>query len=470
MTEAIHTNPASFRDPSGFVFSHNGAVYRQINQVCRADYELLMSSGLYHKLTEAKLLVAHKEMDANQQPASPQDSGVVYKIIKPSLVEFISYPYEWSFSQLKDAALATLNIQKVALEHGMSLKDASAYNIQFIDGLPTMIDTLSFEAYQEGKPWVAYKQFCQHFLAPLALMAQRDVRLSQLLRVYIDGVPLDLASKLLGASSRIKPSTALHIHLHARSQAKHAGNNTPNNKPSAAKLSRQGMLALIHSLESAINSLKWQPKGEQTTWGDYYDKHSYTKASFNDKKAIVERYLERTRAKQVWDLGGNSGVFSRLASARNRTTLCFDDDPIAIEHNYLHAKSESNTKLLPLLVDLTNPSSGIGWAGQERSSLAQRGPADTLMALALIHHLTIGNNVPFGHVAEYFRSLGKYLIIEFVPKQDSMVKRLLMSREDVFGDYDAAGFETAFKRFFTIIETTPIKGSKRTMYLMKSRA
>src|SRR6185436_4959816 len=183
---------ASFRDPSGFLFSRGGILYRQVNRAYQKEYARLMESGLYEKLVKAGLLIPHVEVD--QPPAVEVDA---LKVIQPDRVPFISYPYEWSFGQLKSAALATLSIQKRALKMGMSLKDASAYNIQFVHGKATLIDTLSFEVYEEGEPWVAYRQFCQHFLAPLALMALKDVRLNQLLRVYIDGVPLDLVSELL---------------------------------------------------------------------------------------------------------------------------------------------------------------------------------------------------------------------------------------------------------------------------------
>jgi hypothetical protein len=209
---------ASFRDPSGFLFSRGGALYRQVNRKYQQEYARLMESGLYEKLVKAGLLIPHTEV--NQAPAEAENA---YKVIQPERVAFISYPYEWSFGQLKDAALATLSVQKRALKRGMSLKDASAYNIQFVHGKATLIDTLSFETYKEGQPWVAYRQFCQHFLAPLALMALRDVRLSQLLRVYIDGVPLDLASELLPWNTRLNFGLLTHIHLHAGAQKKYAG-------------------------------------------------------------------------------------------------------------------------------------------------------------------------------------------------------------------------------------------------------
>ena len=216
-TNKTPAHNASFRDPSGFLFTRDGVLYRQVNQVYAEDYRKLMDSGLYAKLVKAGLLIPHTEVDIE-----PANKKLAFKVLCPEYVPFISYPYEWSFGQLKDAALATLSIQKRALKAGMVLKDASAYNIQFQRGKPTLIDTLSFEIYQEGEPWVAYRQFCQHFLAPLALMAYQDVRLSQLLRVYIDGIPLDLASELLPARTRWNLGLATHIHLHARAQKRYA--------------------------------------------------------------------------------------------------------------------------------------------------------------------------------------------------------------------------------------------------------
>jgi hypothetical protein len=244
--------PASFRDPSGFLFVRESSLFRQVNITYKENYDHLMTSGLYRALVDAELLIPHDEIDV--EPAKPDKA---YKIIKPELIEFISYPYEWCFSQLKDAALTTLKVHKKAFDFGMSLKDCSAYNIQFRKGKPIFIDTLSFEKYHEGQPWVAYRQFCQHFLAPLALMSHRDIRLNQLLRVYIDGVPLDLASSLLPLSTRFSFSLLSHIHLHARSQKHYASRSVDTSR---YKINRLSFLGLVDNLESAIKRLKWCQK------------------------------------------------------------------------------------------------------------------------------------------------------------------------------------------------------------------
>ncbi|MEI6614923.1 MAG: class I SAM-dependent methyltransferase, partial [Chrysiogenales bacterium] len=428
----------SFRDPSGFLFWHEGQLYRQVNQLYREHYDLLIASGLYQKLSEDRFMIKHEE--CRPELSRTPDA---YKIIQPLLVPFISYPYEWSFSQLKDAALLTLKIQKIALEHGMSLKDASAYNIQFVQGRPLLIDTLSFENYAAGRPWIAYRQFCQHFLAPLALMAHSDIRLNQLSRIFLDGIPLDLASSLLPVGTRFKFSLLSHIHLHARSQ-KHYQDKPV--KTSVSKMSRFSFMALIDSLQSAVAGLRWQPRG--TEWAEYYDNTNYSDTAIEFKRKCVDDFLKMLNPRHVWDIGANSGLFSRLASARNIPTVSLDIDPAAVEKNYRQCRQEKNLFLLPLVGDITNPSSGIGWGNNERMSLLERGPVDTILALALVHHLAISNNLPFANIAALFSGLCQTLIVEFIPKDDSQVQRLLATREDFFPDYHAKGFEQEFTRFF----------------------
>jgi hypothetical protein len=451
--------PASFRDPSGFLFQQDGTLYRQVSLVYKENYDHLMGSGLYQALVEANLLIPHEEVDIG----SPMPE-LAYKVIKPEPIRFISYPYEWCFSQLKDAALTTLKIQRKALDFGMSLRDSSAYNIQFRNGRPVFIDTLSFGKYREGEPWVAYRQFCQHFLAPLALMSYKDVRLGQLLSIHIDGLPLDLASCLLPWRTHLSFSLLSHIHLHARSQKRFA------DKPidiRQRRLSRYAFLGILNSLESAVKKLTWKPRG--TEWADYYQDTNYSPLAFEHKKAILAGFLDRVRPSDVWDLGANVGTFSLLASERGIPTISFDVDPAAVEKNYLDCMARGETNILPLLIDLTNPSPGIGWENRERMSFEERGPADAVLALAFVHHLAISNNVPFSMVAQFFSDICRWLIIEFVPKSDSQVQRLLATREDVFPDYTREKFEHEFSRCFVIGDSIDIRESQRTLYLMQAQ-
>ncbi len=449
--------PASFRDPSGFIYRDGTAIYRQINRLAAKDYDLLMQSGLYTQLVAEKLLIPHEEIN---HPSPWPDNH--YKTIKPELIPFISYPYEWSFSQLKEAALATLAIQEKALALGLSLKDASAYNIQFIGSQPVFIDTLSFEPYEEGRPWVAYRQFCQHFLAPLALMAYVDLRLGTLSRQYIDGIPLDLAIKLLPRRSRFKPGIAAHIHFHAMSQIRMSASQRPG---VTYRLSKTHLLGLIDSLEGTIRKLK--PHGDKTEWGNYYDQTNYTNESTEAKHSIINDWLGQLKPRLVFDLGANNGEFSRLAEAGGAYVVASDIDPVAVEKNYVRAAAENSRTLLPLVINLTNPSPALGWANEERAAFLQRQTADVVMCLALIHHLAISNNLPLESIAQLLQSLGSTLIIEFVPKSDSNTQRLLSTREDIFTNYTKTGFEAAFSQYFTIETEKKIPKSQRILYLMK---
>jgi len=453
--------PASFRDPSGFLFFEKKKLYRQVNQLYQENYDRLMKSGLYDHLVKSDKLIPHTEVRL-----APPEPDKAYKVIQPEELGFISYPYEWSFSQLKDAALLTLEIQKRALKHGMSLKDSSAFNIQFRleDARPVLIDTLSFEVYQEGSPWVAYRQYCQHFLAPLTLMAYNDVRLSQLLRVYIDGIPLDLASGLLPRRTRFNFGLLSHIHVHATAQKRYAAEDV-RKVAQTRTMSKTSLLGLIDSLERTTEKLELDFSG--TEWGEYYQDTNYTRKAVEHKKELVANYIDQANPKVVWDLGGNVGTFSRLASEKGIPTICFDVDTDAVEKTYREIKANKETNLLPLALDLTNPSPDIGWGNRERRSLLRRSTPDLIMALALVHHLSISNNVPLEMVAEYFSSLSPWLILEFIPKSDSQVQRLLATREDIFPNYTFAGMEEAFGRYYEIVAQEDIRESERRVYLMK---
>ncbi len=453
-----HPLASSFRDPNGFVFLENNTLLRQVNPSYKKDYDHFIKSGLYEKLVSQYLLIPHveKKFTRAKYPHA-------YKILAPQTIQFISYPYEWTFSQWQDAALTTLKVQKIALEYGMTLKDASFFNIQFYQGRPVLIDSLSFTLYHPGEPWIPYRQFCEHFLAPLALMSYGDIRLGQLTKTYSDGIPLDLAHTLLPFSSYLSVPLVFHIHLHAAMQNKtkvHIAHNT--NSFSTASLAE-----LLESLTSSVTRLKWKPK--PTHWSAYYENSSYSQRAFADKIRIVNRWLDKTNPKLVWDLGANQGAFSRLASKKSMYTVAFDNDFATVEHNYKQSRKIHDEYLLPLVMDLTNPSPDLGFAHAERSSLTKRGPADIVMALALIHHLAIAGNIPFAKIATFFHRLGKVFIIEFIPKSDQMIQTMLVNREDVFDNYTQTEFERCFKRLFTIKDVVRIKDSGRILYFMQAK-
>jgi len=449
---------SSFRDRSGFLFYYENEIYRIINFSYKKQYEKFMNSELYQKLEEKNLIITHSEIENLDIDCD------YYKIIKPEKIPFISYPYEWSFSQLKDAALLTLRIQKAAMKYGMTLKDGSAFNIQFHNGHPIFIDTLSFEIYEEGQIWKPYKQFCQHFLAPLALISKKDVRLNLLSKIFIDGIPIDLAAKLLPKTTFGNFGLMAHIHAHAKSQKHYEDKDAKIKQKTFSKRSFEG---LIESLKSSIEKMTWNE--DNTEWGDYYSDTNYTEKSFEEKKQFISLAIDQVKPKLVWDMGANTGVFSRLASTKGINTISYDIDPLAVEKNYLSSSQNSEQNILPLILDLTNPSSGIGWNHDERMSIMQRGPADMVFALALVHHLAISNNVPLNKLAEFFSQISKFLIIEFVPKSDSQVKRLLLTRDDIFENYDVKNFEIEFSKFFKIINSKKILDSERTIYIMENK-
>lgn len=443
------------------MFRENGVVHRQINEVYKKDYEKLMSSGLYDELVSQNLLIPHTEI--KNARALSKSNG--YKVITPAAIPFISYPYEWVFSMLKDAALTTLEIQKRALAHGMSLKDASAFNIQFLQGKPILIDTLSFEVYEEGKPWIAYKQFVEHFLVPLTLMAYVDVRLIRLFSVYLDGIPVDLGASMLPFKAKLKPGLLFHIFAHAATSKKYSDKKLATSVK-GKKVGKRALLGIIDSLEGAVKGLKWNPAG--TEWEDYYeeDKNNYKEEARDHKGKLVSDYLKKIKAKNVWDMGANTGYFSRIAVGTGAEVISFDIDFGALEKNYRGIKSHNEAHILPLFSDLTNPSPGLGWELSERESLFDRGPADCVLALALIHHLAIPHNLPFSYLAETFSKMGKHVIVEFIEKDDSQVQILLSNRKDIFNTYCKKDFEEEFGKFFKIVSATPIRNSRRTLYLM----
>jgi len=449
----------SFRDPAGHVFRRDGRILRQVNHVYAADYDQLIASGLYRALTERSLLVRHEEV------AEAPDREPGYRVLVPEHIPFISYPFEWAFSQLKAAARATLSVHRIAVEHGMVLKDASAFNIQFVGSSPILIDSLSFERWVEGTPWVAYRQFCQHFLGPLALMSATDVRLGTLSRLFIDGPPLDLVSTLLPITSKFHPSLLVHLHLHSRAQAKHGGAAIAGRTPTS--FTRHAMLGLVDHLESAIERLAYKAAG--TTWADYYANTNYTDAAMAGKHQLVAGMLDAARPSTTWDLGANTGAFSRLAADVGAYTIAIDGDPAAVERAVLAGQARNERRILPLVMDLANPTGAMGWAHEERSSLAGRGPADVVLALGLIHHLTLSNHVPFAMTADYLARIGRTLIVEFVPPTDSQVVGMLSRMPKAEAGYSVDRFEQAYRERFRILESESIPGTERRLYRMESR-
>lgn len=444
---------SSFRDPAGYIYYEKGEVYRKINPCYFKQYDTLMDSGLYHDLIKLGYLVSHEEIERNKD----------HILLKVEKIPFISYPYEWCFEELKDAALLTLNIFKVALEYGMILKDASGYNIQFLNGKPIFIDTLSFDFYEEGTPWGAYGQFCRHFMAPLLLMKYVDEREVSLLKNYIDGIPIDLANGILKGRGGF--TAKQHIKWHSKAILKHSDSDKETKKIYMSKKQLEQMLdMMIRQIE------KLKRKNTVTEWDHYYEHTNYDEISEEDKIRLVKTFLNKislNRNDVLFDLGANDGKYSRIANRKGCQVISFDIDLNCVNQNYKRVKVKQEEGILPLYLDCTNPTPSIGVGGQERKSIDERGPVKVVMALAILHHLAISNNVSFEQIAEWFSKLGEYLIIEFVPKNDSQVQKLLKTRKDIFDWYQEDIFEKSFTKYFKIIEKRSIQSSKRTLYLMR---
>lgn len=442
------------------MFVKDGELLRQVNPIYFEQYNSLKESGFYKKMFDAGLLVQHTEVSASADAI----------ILEPEVIPFFSYPYEWSFSQYKHAALHTLKLQKYCLQNGFTLKDATAFNITFHKGKPVFVDSLSFDKYTEGEPWRAYKQFLMHFLAPLALAKYYGNDMLKLLQQYIDGIPLEKASKLLPFSAKLNPLLYTNIFLTAKYDAKFS-NDTPG-KSKAVTLSKQAQEKILDSLYSYINGLELK---ENTEWKDYYSITNYDAEAFDYKKKLVRKWYQSVNAKKAVDLGGNDGTFSRELKDIADELLVADIDPNAVNYNYLQVLKNKETNIVPLVSDLLNPAPGIGFNNNERSSLQERirkNEYDVSLALALIHHISLTGNVPFAMSAEMFASLTPYLIIEFPDRGDSWVDFLLKSKREFlnhFDYYNKENFEKDYAAYFDVIEKLKIPNTERTMYLLKRK-
>lgn len=450
-------HPSSYRDPSGFIFEKEGTLYRQVNISFKEHFDHFIQSGFYKHLTEKGLLISHEEINEN----FTSDLNY-YKTLKPEKVPFISYPYEWSFDMIKDAALLSLKLLKESLQFGMILKDATPYNIQWRHGKLVFIDTLSFEKYEET-PWIAYRQFCENFLGPLLLMHYRKQPLHQLLLSWPDGIPLPVIQSLLPKRTRFSLHIYLHIHLHNKISAKQ---QTATGKQ--LKFTKEKLLRLIASLELLINKLKLP--AQNSTWSAYYEEASKRNEYLDEKKKIINKWLnELPQIKTAADLGANEGEFSKLLALKDIKTIATDFDPFCINALYNNIKLTKERNILPLIVDLSNPTPAIGVNNKERASFLNRLTVDIAFMLAIIHHLAIGKNIPFEKIADMLAGVTNYLLIEFVPKEDEKVKFMLVNKKDIYTNYSEENFTNTFSCYFQIEKKETIGNSQRILYLMKRK-
>ncbi len=452
MSQSIKPHAASFRDPSGFIYEKDGTIYRFVSSAYQLHYDLLKSSGLADELIKQKKLLAFTEINENHTGRADW-----HKTLQPQFIPFLSYAWEWSFEQLKDAALTTLSICSSSLKKGMILKDATHTNIQFVNGKPKLIDTLSFEQYAEGEQWIAYRQFCECFLNPLLLAAYKGIEVSKLLLSYPDGVPAALTADLLPFKTKLKPVIYLHVHLHANLSGK-AGKATSTQ---TKKVTKKNIELIIESLHDCITGLTLPVK--QTTWNNYYDETILSDQYLSEKKKLVAALLSEMSYETVIDLGANEGEFSLLCK-KEAQVVATDFDSACINSLYHKVKNEKLQHILPLVVDLTYPSPAMGWMNDERSAFFKRRKFDVGLALALIHHLAIEKNISFDQLAFFFAEVCNELIIEFVPKTDPKVAAMLKWRKDIFEHYTEVEFEQSFEQYFFLKKKVPVPHSDRTLY------
>ena len=458
MTKNNKTHEASFRDPSGYMFHDGDILRRHINPIYFPQYNKLKESGFFRTLFKNNLLIPHEETSVSEDEI----------IITPEKIPFITNPYEWGFEQYKQAALLTLKIQKFALSKGFILKDASAYNITFHKGRPVFIDTLSFDFYEEGTPWRAYKQFITHFFGPLVLAKYHGSEVFNMLEAYIDGIPVKMIASMLPTRTKLSSVLYPNIHLLAKMESKHSEDYKAETK--IAKLSKKSQSNIIESLYNYISKLQLK---ESSEWGNYYTKTNYNEGAFKTKKDLIRNWVQPLNAQKLIDVGGNDGTFARTVQDLVKHIIVTDIDSNAVDFNLKQIQENKETNMLPFVCDVLQPAPGIGFNNTERESLINRlkdYAPDVTMALALIHHITLSGNVPFEKSAEFFAKFSKNLIIEFPKREDSWVESLLVRKREFINHFDfytIDNFEKGYSNYFNLIKKEELKGTNRVMFLFE---
>ena len=447
--------PSSFRDPDSILEFDSEFYYRKMSVNYLPHYLHFKSSGLKDKLVNEGYILPFEEI-IDESP----NIGFTNQVLKTEKIPFISYPYEWSFSQLKAAAIKTLKINLIALEYGMILKDSSAYNIQFIGSKAIFIDISSFEIYQSNSLWAGYQQFCRHFLAPLLLASYKDVRLIKLLIINIDGIDLSFVRKLLPIKSFLNSGVFLHIILNT------TGVKTTSNKK--IKLKEQGLNSILVHLTDTIEKLRLKNKNSE--WADYYNNTNYSDSGLLQKASIIETFIKKLNVKTALDAGANDGKFSKLLSSSSIYTVSTDIDELAVEKNFIDALMDENDNLLTLQLNLANPTPSIGWDNTERKSFYDRAKFDLVLALAVVHHFVITYDLSFEMIAKKFSQIGKYLIIEFPLPEDDKVQFISRNKPTQFSSYNIENFKSAFEMYFLELDSKFIESNSRVIFLYAKKA
>jgi ribosomal protein L11 methylase PrmA len=450
------------------VFDTGSRIFRTINRMAMADFEAVLATGFLDRLVEQGRLVPWSVVsNAEAQSLFP---GAACVLEHPRL-DVISHPYEWSFGMLRAAALLHLDIALEALNAGLTLTDATAYNIQFVGHKPVFIDHLSFRPYREGEFWSAHRQFCEQFLNPLLLRAELGIPHNAWFRGALEGIPTDQLARLLPVRARLSLRMNAHVFLPAHYQKgtqSDAVRGSGSLRPGKG-LPRRGYEGLLRQLRGWIGSMSPGDR-KASVWGDYAEQNTYADSETAEKRRIVAEFAALRRPRLLLDIGCNSGFFSEAAIAGGAGAVVgFDFD----QHSLDNAYRRSVEKTLPfqaLFLDAANPSPRQGWRQAERAGFAERARADAIIALAFIHHLAIARNIPLDQLIAWLAERAPNGLIEYVPKTDPTVQAMLRYREDIFADYNPEAFERLLARHANIVASTKVSASGRTIYEFERRS
>ncbi|GGM40053.1 nodulation protein NoeA [Micromonospora sonchi] len=469
--------PGSFRDPANQVFHAGGEVLRALDETAAAHWRALAGSTFFPSLVAAGKVCGTEELPpgaARQLLAADRLGGAEpwpawAAVLRHERIPFVSHPYEWSYAMLRDAALLHLEILRTALPAGFTTKDGSAYNLQWRGSQPVFIDVGSFTPLREGEPWAGYRQFCQTLLYPLLLGAHLGLDFQPWLRARIDGIEADQMSALLRGLRRLSPGVLTHVHLHRSVQRRNADRSTADVRAQLrdAGYTRQMALATVRGMEKLVRRLDHRPAASH--WVDYQRTCGYSGADRAGKERFVTAALTGAqRSRLVLDLGANDGHYSRLAARHADYVVAVEQDPAVVDRLYRTLRAAEERRVLPLVLDLVDPSPGGGWRGVERASFAARTGADTVLALALVHHLAIGRNVPLPEVVAClagYAAPGGRLVVEFVHPDDPMALRLLANKpEGIFPDYRRDTFEALLDGYGSVDDRLELPSGTRTLY------
>lgn len=462
----------SYRDRDARIFyGDSGEVFRALSVHALEEWQAASAARFFQQGMAEGKIVATELVDAARCPAPP-DNASWAGVLKHESIPFVSYPYEWTFGMLKDAALLHLDLLQTALKEGFTIKDGTAYNVQWVGQRPVFIDVASFERLTPGQVWAGYRQFCQTFLFPLFLQAYKNVAFQPALRGCLDGLKPEEFGNLMSFRDLFRRGVLAHAYLHGKLEA----NRTVRKTNPQQSLHRAGFAtALIQrnvtQLIRIVSRLNWSPR--ESTWSAYAGANSYSPDDKEHKARFVREAARARRSALVWDLGCNTGEYSRIAAESARYVIAMDADHLAVDRLYQSLKGRGvedvSVPILPLVSNVADPSANLGWRGRERKSLAERGRPDLILCLALVHHLVIGCGIPMRELLQWLAELGASLVIEFVDKTDPMVVQLLGSRRDIYADYDAHMFDVWMNEFFNVVRCERLGSGTRALYYATSR-